>query len=73
MKASYDGLVDMFVGIERSIERVMICTKIEKPRPTLAMTEVVVKVVNIMAELVSVLAIANNQIGQGWLSKYFFT
>jgi len=50
----------------------MVCTKIEKPWATPAMTEVVIKVINVMAELVSVLAVSNNHINQGWLSKSFF-
>lgn len=46
----------------------MIYTKIEQPTP--AMTEVVVK---IMAELISVLALATKQISQGKLSKPLLT
>ena len=46
----------------------MIYTKIEQPTP--AMTEVVVK---IMAELISVLALATKQINQGKLSKHLLT
>lgn len=73
MKASYDVLVGMFVGIARSVERVKFSTKIEKTRATPAMTEVVVKVTNIMVELVSVLAVANKRISQKWLSQSFLT
>jgi hypothetical protein len=73
VKASHDCLAGMFKSIEGSVERVMVCTKIEKPKATPAMTEVAVKVINIVAELVSVLAVANNQIGQGWLSQSSFT
>jgi len=65
VKASYDALVDIFGCIENFLSRLMIYTKIE---PTPALTTVVV---NIMAELLSVLALATAQIEQGPLSKSF--
>ena len=62
MKASYDALVDIFECIENFLRRLMIYTEIE---PTPALTAVVV---NIMVELLSVLALATAQIRQGRFS-----
>ena len=64
MKDSYDALVEVFECIEGFVRRLMIYTKIEQPTP--AMTEVVIK---ILAELISVLALATKQMKQGKLSK----
>ena len=63
MKASYDALVDVFECIENFLRRLMIYTEVE---PTPALTAVVV---NLMVELLSVLALATAQIGQGRFSK----
>lgn len=62
MKASYDALVDTFECIENFLKRLDIYTKIP---PTPVMTEMVIK---IMAELLSVLALATKQIKQGRFS-----
>ena len=64
MKASYDALIEIFECIEGFVRRLMIYTKIEQPTP--AMTEVVIR---IMVELISVLALATEQIRKGRLSK----
>jgi hypothetical protein len=63
VKESYDALVEVFECIEGFLRRLMVYTKIEQPTP--AMTEVVIK---IMAELLSVLALATKQMKQGKLS-----
>jgi hypothetical protein len=63
MKASYDALVDIFECIENFLRRLMIYTE---TGPTPSLTTVVV---NIMVELLSVLALATAQIRQGQLSK----
>ena len=64
VKESYDALVEVFECIEGFVRRLMVYTKIEHPIP--AMTEVVIK---IMAQLISVLALATKQMEQGKLSK----
>jgi len=64
VKASYDALIEIFECIEGFVRRLMIYTKIEQPTP--AMTEVVIR---IMVELISVLALATEQIRKGRLSK----
>jgi hypothetical protein len=56
---SYDALLDLFESIEYFLKRLEIYTKIP---PTVAMTEVVVK---ILVELLSTLALATKQIKQG--------
>ena len=61
--AIYDPLVDTFECVEKFLRRLAIYTEIE---PTPAMAEMIVK---IMAELLSVLALATKQITQGRLSK----
>lgn len=63
MKSSYDALIDIFEYIDNFLRRLMIYSEI---KPTLAMTEVIIK---IMVELLSVLALATTQISQGKLSK----
>lgn len=64
MGESYDALVEIFECVESLLRHVMIYTKIE--RPTLAMTEVVIK---IMAELIFVLALVTKKIKQGRFSE----
>jgi len=63
VREGYDVLVDIFECIETFSRRLKIYTEI---RPTLAMTEMVIK---IMAELLGVLALATKQINRGILSK----
>jgi hypothetical protein len=60
--ASFDGLVDLFESMTIFLRRLEIYIKIP---PTVAMTEIVVK---IMIELFSTLALVTKQIGQGQLS-----
>ena len=64
VKASYDALVEIFECVEGFVRRLMIYTKIEKPDP--ALTEVLIK---IMAELISILALATKQMNQGLFSR----
>jgi hypothetical protein len=64
VKASYDALIEIFECMEGFVRRLVIYTKIEQPTP--AMTEVVIR---IMVELISVLALATEQIRKGGLSK----
>ena len=64
MKASYDALVEIFECIESFVRRLIIYTKIDQPTPV--MTEVITK---IMAELISILALATKQINQRKFSK----
>ena len=63
MRESYDALVDIFECVENFARRLKIYTEI---RPTLAMTEMMIK---IMTELLGVLALATKQINQGRLSE----
>jgi uncharacterized membrane protein len=65
MKASYDALVDIFECIDNFLRRLMIYTE---TGPTPALTTVVV---NIMVEILSVLALATAQIRQGRFSESF--
>ena len=62
MRVTYDALVDIFECIENFLRRLAIYTDIP---PTLAMTEMVIK---IMVEIISVLALATKQINQGRFS-----
>jgi len=62
VKESYDALVNIFECIENFLRRLGIYNEIE---PTPAMTEMVIK---IMAELITVLALATKQIEQGRFS-----
>lgn len=62
VRTSYDTLVDIFECIESFLRRLNIYTEIP---PTPAMTEVVIK---IMAELITVLALATRQMKQGRFS-----
>jgi hypothetical protein len=64
VKASYDALVEIFECIESFVRRLIIYTKIDQPTPV--MTELITK---IMAELISILALATKQINQGKFSK----
>jgi len=64
VKASYDALVEIFECVDSFVRRLMIYTKIEKPDPALA--EVLIK---IMAELMSILALATKQMNQGLFSR----
>jgi len=61
--ASYDALVEIFECVENFLLRLRIYTEIKEPAD--AMTEVVIK---IMAELISVLALATKQIKLGKFS-----
>ena len=63
---SYDMLVELFGSITIFMRRVDIYTKIP---PTPAMTEIVIK---IMAELLSIIALATKQLMQGRLGRSFF-
>ena len=63
MRGSYDALVDIFECIENFLRRLKIYTEIPL---TFAMAEMVIK---IMAELLSVLALATKQINRGRFSK----
>ena len=63
MRSSYEALVDIFECVENFLRRLKAYTDIP---PTPAMTEILIK---IMAELLSVLALATKQINQGRLSK----
>jgi hypothetical protein len=60
---SFDALVNLFESIKIFLYRLDIYVKIP---PTVAMTEIVVK---IMVELLSTLALAANQMGQGRLGE----
>ena len=59
VRESYDALVDIFECIENFLRRLNIYTEIP---PTPAMTEMVIK---IMAELITVFALATKQMKQG--------
>jgi hypothetical protein len=63
--ASYDALVEIFECVENFLLRLRIYTEIEEPAD--AMTEVVIK---ILAELISVLALATKQIKLGKFSPF---
>src|SRR6266436_409071 len=65
--SSYDALVELFECLGKFLKRLEIYTTIP---PTPLMTEVIV---NIMVELLSVLALASKQIKQGGFSKYALT
>ena len=66
VSASYNALVDLLESIDHFLKRLDIYSKIS---PTLAMTEIVVK---ILVELLSTLALATKQIQQGRLSESIF-
>jgi hypothetical protein len=65
MGASYGALVEIFECVGYFLLRLRIYTEIEEPAE--AMTEVVSK---IMAELISVLALATKQINEGKFSTF---
>lgn len=64
MKEGYDNLFGLLERIKNILIRVQIYTKAK--RPTLEMTEVVIKII---AELISVLALADKQVTQKIWSK----
>ncbi|KAH9971640.1 hypothetical protein BJV74DRAFT_990409 [Russula compacta] len=64
VSSSYDALLDLFDCLGNFLKRLEIYTKIP---PTIEMTDIVVK---IMAELLSVLALATKQIKQGRFKKF---
>jgi hypothetical protein len=64
MRASKDTLVDIFERIERFFRRLGVYTEVE---PTSEMMDIIVQ---IMAEVLSILGIATKEIKQGRLSKY---
>lgn len=66
MRKSYDSLVDIFESIENFLIRLNIYTEIP-PTQAPAVTEIVTK---IMATLITVLAIATEQMKQGRLSMF---
>ena len=66
MKTSYEALVDIFECVENFLRRLSIYTEIPL---TPAMTEMLIK---IMAELLSVLALATKQINRGRFSRSAF-
>jgi len=61
---SYDALIDLLESIEHFIYRLEIYTKVP---PTVAMTEMVVK---ILVELLSTLALVTKQVKQGTSSEF---
>ena len=65
MPASYGALVEIFKCVENFLLRLRIYTEIKEPAD--ALTEVVIK---IMAEVISVLALATKQIKQGEFSAF---
>ena len=65
MRTSYDTLVDVFECLESFTRRLSIYTDEEIER-TPAMTETIV---NILVEMLAVLALATKRINQGGLSK----
>jgi hypothetical protein len=60
-----DTLVDIFEHIESFFRRLEIYTQVP---PTTEMTETIIQ---IMAEVLSIIGIATKEIRQGWLSKLF--
>ena len=67
VSSSYDALLDLFDCLGNFLKRLEIYTTIQ---PTQIMTDMIVK---IMVELLSVLALATNQINQGRFSKCAIT
>lgn len=64
ISSSYDALLELFECLSGFLKRLDVYINIP---PTSIMREIIVK---IMAELLSVLALATNQIKQGRLSEY---
>ncbi len=62
-RASRDKLIDLFSSIGRFFQRLEIYTGIT---PTTAMTDIIV---DIMVEVLTVLAIATKEVSRGWLSE----
>ena len=67
VSASYDALADLLESTESFLRRLDIYTKIPQ---TTAMTEIIVK---ILVELLSILAIATQEVKQGRLSVSFYS
>jgi hypothetical protein len=63
VRASHDTLVDIFEHIESFFRRLEVYTEVT---PT---TEMMDTIINIMAEVLSILGIAMKEIKQGWLSE----
>jgi hypothetical protein len=63
VRASRDKLIDLFSSIERFFQRLEIYTGIT---PTTAMTDIIV---DIMVEVLTILAIATKDVRRGWLSE----
>ena len=63
VSSSYDALLDLFECLGNFLERLEIYTTIQ---PTPVMTNIII---NIMVELLSVLALATKQVNQGRFSK----
>ncbi|KAI0264553.1 hypothetical protein BGY98DRAFT_1192114 [Russula aff. rugulosa BPL654] len=64
-RASRDKLIDLFNCIERFFQRIEIYTGIT---PTMAMTNIIV---DIMVEVLTILAIATKEVKRGRLKRYF--
>ena len=65
LRASQDTLVDIFDRIERVFRRLEIYTEL---KPTAEMMNMIVQ---LMAQVISVLGIATKEIKRGQISKYF--
>jgi len=64
-RASQDTLIDVFERIEMFFRRLETYTQVP---PTTEMTDMIIQ---IMAEVLSILGIATKEVRQGRLSKYF--
>ncbi len=64
MRASYDALVDLFVSFENFLSRLSIYAGIP---PTPALTNVLVKII---VELISMLALATQEVKRGRFSEF---
>jgi len=65
-RASYGALADLLEAIEHLLNRVNTCTRIS---PTATMTEMIIE---IMVELLSILAVVTKQVRQKRPSKSFY-
>ena len=63
-RASQDALIDMFERIEMFLRRLEIYTEVPS---TMEMTDIIVQ---IMAEVLSILGVMTKEIKQGRMSKY---
>ena len=63
VRASRDKLIDLFTSIERFFQRLVIYTGIT---PTTAMTDIIV---DIMVEVLTILAMATKEVKRGRLSE----